>query len=41
MGHRDVYETLCPGENFPLEYIKEKVLINFSNSARITSIIAN
>ena len=41
MGHRDVYETLCPGENCPLEYIKEKVLINFSNSARITSIIAN
>lgn len=24
-GHRDVYNTLCPGKNFNLSYIKEKV----------------
>lgn len=25
IGHRDVYETLCPGEKFPMEEIKERV----------------
>lgn len=32
MGHRDVYETLCPGENFPLEGIKEKILFNIKST---------
>ena len=26
IGHRDVFETLCPGKNFPMEEIKNKVL---------------
>lgn len=26
LGHRDVYETLCPGKNFPMEEIKNRVL---------------
>lgn len=26
VGHRDVYSTLCPGENFPMEEIKNRVL---------------
>jgi len=25
-GHEDVYETLCPGKNFPMEEIQNKVL---------------
>ena len=26
MGHKDAYETLCPGRNFPLKYVKNKVI---------------
>ena len=26
IGHRDVYETLCPGKNFPIVEIREKVV---------------
>jgi len=26
LGHKDVYETLCPGKNFPMEEIKNNVL---------------
>lgn len=26
IGHKDVYETLCPGENFPIKEIKNKVI---------------
>ncbi|MBE6049919.1 MAG: N-acetylmuramoyl-L-alanine amidase [Clostridium sp.] len=25
IGHRDVYKTLCPGKNFPMQEIKESV----------------
>lgn len=25
IGHRDVYSTLCPGENFPIENIKNEI----------------
>ena len=31
IGHKDAYETLCPGKNFPLEDIKDKILINIKN----------
>lgn len=26
IGHKDVYETLCPGENFPIKEIKNEVI---------------
>ncbi|HEY5524699.1 MAG TPA: peptidoglycan recognition family protein [Clostridium sp.] len=26
IGHKDVFETLCPGKNFPMEEIKNRVL---------------
>lgn len=26
LGHRDVYQTLCPGENFPMEEIKNRIV---------------
>lgn len=26
MGHRDVYETMCPGKNFPLKDVKDRVV---------------
>lgn len=35
MGHKDVYSTLCPGKNFPMESIKKEIvdkLINISKS---------
>lgn len=25
VGHKDVFETLCPGENFPMDNIKERI----------------
>ncbi|WP_294349258.1 peptidoglycan recognition family protein [uncultured Clostridium sp.] len=25
IGHKDVYETLCPGAHFPMEEVKEKI----------------
>lgn len=32
MGHGDVYETLCPGKNFPLDEIKKEVVNNIKKS---------
>lgn len=31
VGHRDVYDTLCPGENFPMNEIKNEVIKNIKN----------
>jgi N-acetylmuramoyl-L-alanine amidase len=31
IGHRDVYKTLCPGENFPIEDIRDKVITLIEN----------
>jgi len=25
LGHRDVYETLCPGENLSIEDLKDRI----------------
>lgn len=32
MGHGDVYETLCPGKNFPLDEIKKEVVNNIKKN---------
>jgi len=34
IGHRDVYETLCPGENFPMDEIRDKVVNLIKNNKR-------
>ncbi|WP_288222291.1 peptidoglycan recognition family protein [uncultured Clostridium sp.] len=31
VGHKDVYETLCPGKNFPLKDIKTQVIKGMKN----------
>lgn len=31
VGHREVRETLCPGKNFPLEEVKDKVIANLKD----------
>jgi N-acetylmuramoyl-L-alanine amidase len=34
MGHKDVYETLCPGRNFPIDEIRDKVINFLKNSKK-------
>lgn len=37
IGHRDVYETLCPGKNFNIEEEKKRVINNLENISKIKS----
>lgn len=34
IGHKDVYETLCPGRNFPIGKIRDKVVNLLKNSKK-------
>ena len=33
IGHKDVRETLCPGKNFPLDEIRERVIKELKNKS--------
>lgn len=34
MGHRDAYETLCPGKNFPIDEIRDNVVNLLKNTKK-------